>query len=187
MESDRIRWDEKYKQGPYPIEVSPIVSAYSYLANKGYALDIAAGRGRNSLFLANQGFIVDAIDISHVGLSEIRGKSQNINTIQQDLDLFQPAPTFYDLVININFLKRDLYSKIISTLKVGGILIFQTFFYDPDRSESLPKKNINYYLKVNELLQEFSSLRIILYQENEEKTLDGTMQRVASLVGQKIK
>src|SRR3954453_21572120 len=37
----------------------------------GRALDIAAGRGRNSLFLAELGFDVDALDVSDVAVEPI--------------------------------------------------------------------------------------------------------------------
>ena len=37
----------------------------------GRALDIAAGRGRNSLFLAELGFEVDAVDVSDVAVETV--------------------------------------------------------------------------------------------------------------------
>ena len=74
-QTDRQRWDARYRDGAYEQRAWP--SAYlqqcvpliapTQLGVR--ALDIACGRGRNSLYLAQQGFAVDAVDVSSVAIA----------------------------------------------------------------------------------------------------------------------
>ena len=81
MLKDRLKWNEKYQTASYPLEPAPILKNYIDLAGGRKALDIAAGNGRNALFLAEQGFTVDAVDISDSGLRLFAGKHPNIQPI----------------------------------------------------------------------------------------------------------
>ncbi len=82
MLQDRLKWNEKYQSENYPDEPAAIVKEYGQLASGIKALDIAAGNGRNALFLAGQGFAVDAVDISDAGLNLFAAKHPNIHPMQ---------------------------------------------------------------------------------------------------------
>jgi tellurite methyltransferase len=86
MWRDRIKWNEKYRQQDYPAEPSGIVKDFFGLAPGRTALDIAAGSGRNALFLAEHGFMVDAVDIAEEGLALVAGRHPAIRPICADLD-----------------------------------------------------------------------------------------------------
>ncbi|MBF8266363.1 MAG: putative pyridine nucleotide-disulfide oxidoreductase, class II, partial [Dehalococcoidia bacterium] len=60
------KWEQKYKGGEYTPNDNPSALLVEWLPNipRGRALDVATGMGRNALFLAQQGFAVDAVDIS---------------------------------------------------------------------------------------------------------------------------
>ena len=62
---DRERWDQKYAKDEfiYGKEPIPFLKAHASLLPKGKALDLAAGQGRNGVYLATQGFDVLALDI----------------------------------------------------------------------------------------------------------------------------
>ena len=64
MKEDKARWNEKYVSCPMPDGTSDILKENIHLAHKGKALDIACGMGRNTHFMADKGFDVDAVDIS---------------------------------------------------------------------------------------------------------------------------
>jgi 2-polyprenyl-3-methyl-5-hydroxy-6-metoxy-1,4-benzoquinol methylase len=76
MHPDRVKWNRKYRcrsaarRGP----AAEIVREFYALADRGRALDLAAGEGRNALFLAQKGFTVEALDISETGLRRIAGR-----------------------------------------------------------------------------------------------------------------
>ena len=62
--------EREIPQRVHPTEVASVVKRFYHLAPGKKALDIAAGNGRNAVFLTHKGFSVDAVDISEVGLAE---------------------------------------------------------------------------------------------------------------------
>ena len=164
MKQDRIKWNEKYLKESFPTEVASVVKKYSHLAPGKKALDIAAGNGRNAIFLAQKGFSVDAVDISEVGLSEFASKHPNINAICADLDQFEIATAHYDLILDVKFLNRRLFPFIQEGLKPGGIVIFHTLLGSTN-IKSTPEHCRDYLLQPNELLHAFLAMRIIYYRE----------------------
>lgn len=181
MRQDRLKWNEKYRSKDYPDQPAAIVEQYCGPAGGKTALDIAAGNGRNSLFLARQGFTVDAVDISDEGLAQFAGKHPGIRPVCADLDDFDIPANRYDLIINIKFLNRRLFPYILEGLTPGGLLIFQTLL-EPPGQEKDPTVCRDYLLRENELLHAFLSLKIVLYREAEETHHDETAP-MASLVG----
>jgi SAM-dependent methyltransferase len=184
MLEDRLKWNEKYRNKNYSEEPAAIVKKHVELAGGRNALDIAAGNGRNALFLAKQGFVVDAVDISDAGLAQFAEKHPGIHPICADLDDFDIPANRYDLIVNIKYLNRRLFPYITEGLTKGGVLIFETFLASPDGTMEraiCPE----YLLQENELLHAFSSLKIVLYQEAEKTDHDETAY-LASLVGIKI-
>ena len=180
MLPDRLKWNQKYETEHLSDEPSSIVKEYFMLAGGKKALDIAAGNGRNALFLTDQGFAVDAVDISDVGLNLFAGKHESVRPVCADLDNFDITPKRYDLIINIKYLSRRLFPYIREGLKRGGILIFQTFLDLPDAGTEQPHCR-DYLLRENELLHAFLSLRIIYYSEGKETSRDDAIN-LATLV-----
>ena len=185
MKDDEIRWNDRYRNGKYPSTVSDEVKSYYHLANPGKALDIAAGNGRNALFLAENGFQVDAVDISGVAIEIIQAQNPAVNCYHVDLDSYIPESDGYDLIININFLDRALFPHIKKALKKDGILIFKTFLDSRFYSQNQHNIRRDHYLKSNELLQAFIDLQIVLYKEEDVVLLNGQKRESASIVARK--
>ena len=178
MLQDRLKWNERYQTEKYPQAPSAIVKKYATLARGKKALDIAAGNGRNAIFLADQGFRVDAIDIADAGLSLFSGQHRHIHTICADLDTYDIRANHYNLIVNIKYLNRRLFPYLKAGLVPGGVLIFETFL---DKTQVNSKDHADYYLRQNELLHAFLSLNILLYREAEKQT-DDDATWLASLV-----
>jgi SAM-dependent methyltransferase len=174
-DTDRIKWDAKYRDKPISAEPSGIIAKYWHLASSGRALDIACGNGRNSIFLAQNGFTVDAVDISTVATDHLAGQYSNIRVHCEDLDSWKIPQNHYEFIVNIRFLDRNLFPQIQAGLKVGGVLIFESF---------LNGETDKYCLKTNELLHAFSNFRIIYYEEKETDHGE-RYDHMASLVAQK--
>lgn len=179
MNEDRTRWNKKYRAGDYPSEPSAIVRDYHHLAPGPRALDIAAGSGRNSVFLARQGFRVDAVDISEVGLGLVPPGLAGVRAICADLDAFEIPARHYDLIVNVLYLNRRLFPQMIEGLRPGGVLIFETLLI-PDETERRHRRE--FYLLENELLKSFLRLQILHYYETPEADRRGH-KALASLVG----
>jgi 2-polyprenyl-3-methyl-5-hydroxy-6-metoxy-1,4-benzoquinol methylase len=173
MESDRIKWNQRFEsEGTYlGKKPSPFlareIERILRLAPGKRALDIACGEGRNSLFLAQQGFRVTALDISDVGLAKAakwadeRGLTVDFQEV--DLDGYRFTDQF-DLIINFNFLLRDLIPEELCALTPGGLLIIDTIMESP---HLLGTHNPDYFLRRGELQHICESLdgEIIFYEE----------------------
>jgi SAM-dependent methyltransferase len=182
MIEDKERWNIRHVDKPMPHYVSPTLEKYIKEANVGRALDVACGTGRNTHFLADLGFVVDAVDLSDYALSCIR-EDANINKQEVDLDIYNIEET-YDLIININYLNRRLMPQMLSSLKEGGVILFETFISAHDVPEK-GSMNPDFLLNTNELLRSFIDLDIIYYEEKDIVNLRGEDARLASLVARK--
>ena len=181
MESDRQRWNRKYRhRDDAPEPVAPIVAKYFRLAPPGRALDIAAGNGQNAHFLAENGFVVTAVDISDVALSALTGIHPRLHPACLDLDRWDPPKNRYQLVINLHYLNRRLFSPITETLVAGGVLIFETFI-DPPPGRGEATHCPDYLLKENELRRAFAAMKTVFYEESTRPTALGEA-KMASLV-----
>ncbi len=179
-------WEIQPGRAPWSIIPGRDIPTRSSCYSTGRALDIATGKGRNALFLAEKGFTVDAIDISEVGLQQARRQAEKrrltLNLMQADLASFEFPDSTYDLILNINFLLRSLVPKMKKALRPGGHIIFDTYLVD-QQALGHPR-NPAYLLNHNELLDLFRGFRILCYQEGKFFT-DGKESFRAELLGQK--
>jgi SAM-dependent methyltransferase len=190
LKSDQKRWDKRFrgKEFAFGKEANPFLRRHIRLLPKGKALDIAAGEGRNAVFLAQHGFDVDAVDISEMGLRKTQKLSKKmgikIHTILVDLNTYQIGKNQYDLIANFYFLNRRLIPGIKKGLKKGGRVIFETYLLEQRTLGTGGPKNPRYFLKLNELLKFFKGFRILLYREGIYK--EGRKRKaIASLIAEK--
>jgi len=167
---DQVRWDRQHAEThgaePPSTLLRQILESDGWQCPPGRALDIAAGKGRNALYLAERGFEVVAVDISKVALDVARRHAEqtHLEVDFQQLDLERSFPQGeYDLILNINYLQRSLIPKIKTALRVGGHVIFET--YSIDQQVIGHPKNSNYLLAHNELLTHFRDFRVLYYRE----------------------
>ena len=191
MKSDQKRWDERFGREDFAFgkKANPFLKRHIALLPKGKALDIAAGEGRNAIFLSQQGFDVDAVDISRMGLRKAQKLAQEIgvkiHTVCTDLDTYPIKMEQYDLIANFYFLKRSLIPKIKKGLKKGGKVIFETYILEHRNIATSGPKQAKYFLKPNELLKFFDGFRILRYREGIFKE-GGRKKAIASLIAEKI-
>lgn len=165
MDGDRLKWNAKHLSRIGPQSPSAIVTKFIPSVPPGKALDIAAGRGRNALYLARKGFEVDAVDISDQGLRSLTGKNPAVHPICADLDQFDIAENRYQLIISIRYLNRRLFPQMIRGLRTGGTLIFETFLENGLQDDQHPCCR-DHFFRANELLHAFLSLNIRYYEEH---------------------
>ena len=187
---DQKRWDEKFRRKKYALgtEANPFLRKYIRLLPRGKALDVAAGEGRNTVFLAQHGFDVEAVDISKEGLSKARKlarvKSVKIKTFPADLDHYPIAKERYDLITDFYFLDRRLIPRIKKGLKRGGRVVFETYLTEHSNICREGPRNPRYLLKPNELLTLFGGFRILFYREGIFRE-GGKKKAIASLIAEK--
>jgi tellurite methyltransferase len=176
VSDDRRRWEERYATGSCGPERAPseFLVAHADLIH-GRVLDVAAGSGRNALFLARRGNAVDAIDISFTGLRSARAAAAaagiEVRAVQADLESFPLPVALYDAVINIRYLQRALFTPLQRTVKPGGIILFETFLI-AQQAFGHPR-NPAHMLQPDELRRAFAGCEIVLYTEGLVHGADG--------------
>jgi tellurite methyltransferase len=185
-EDDRQQWDSIYNTHAYVFGTEPAAFLKDHINRLpiGRALDIAMGEGRNAVYLAKKGFIVDGVDISEVGLKKARLLARDnhvmINTIDADLNTYTIKPESYDVILNIDYLQRSLIPQIKRGLKHGGVVVLEN--YTVKQLENTGGKAIprNFLLEEGELQKLFKDMKVLVYRETD----DGKDAR-ASIIAQK--
>ena len=133
-------WDARFG-GPdflFGTEPNAYLASHRALLEAGKsALAVADGEGRNSVWLARQGLLVDAFDISPVGVAKAdelaRRAGVSVNLHVCDCDSWDWQPEAVDVVaaVFVQFagpeMRRRLFAGIVATLKPGGYLILQGY------------------------------------------------------------
>jgi SAM-dependent methyltransferase len=136
LDAERQDWDEVYAEGkafnPQPSRfLVEIVKGRA----PGVALDVAMGQGRNSLYLASQGWHVTGIDVSNVALSMARlvatERKLSIDALWADADTWDYGLEKWDLVAMI-YAGCDArrVAMLRKALKSGGLAVVEGFHKD---------------------------------------------------------
>lgn len=173
-DADLQRWEKKYAGQTAADSVSPdpwLVRCCSQVPQptgpgQRRALELACGTGANAVWLAQQGWFVDAVDISpralELTLQLAESSSVSVNTITADLDDWTPDSRVYDLISVFRFLDRRSLPRIVSAgLKPGGWLVFETFSQQHLRRDDNHLRNPEFTLHADEPRAMFPDLDVI--------------------------
>ena len=169
MNDTRKKWDRIYqgKEGPPARPSRVLVENEHLLPGGGTSLDLACGLGGSALFLAERGFESHAWDVSQVAIDRLadRGKELGleIDGAVRDIVMEPPGEGAFDVIAVSHFLDRRIVPALISALRPGGIIFYQTF--TRHRVLGGGPQNDDFRLADNELLQLFSGLRLLVYRE----------------------
>ena len=112
-------------------------------------LEIACGNGRNTRFLADLGCRVTAVDINLMPQT-----FPGVKFVKADIEK-DPWPfeeSAFDVVVGIHYLWRPIFPQLFSSLKQGGLFLYETFTEEQFLSAGRPK-NPEHFLRVGELLE----------------------------------
>ncbi len=128
------KWDRRYaeKERVWPEEPSPVIVEETRGLSPGRALDLAAGEGRNALYLARQGWEVTAVDFSDVAVQKGKKFASRVEAEIEwnvaDLNDYYPPEEQYDLV-TILYLHMpweemaEVIYRASAAVKHGGIFL----------------------------------------------------------------
>ena len=169
-EAAREKWDRRYGAQAFDphLEPIPFLRDHLDLSTEGRALCLAAGNGRNAVYLAERGFQVDAVDISAAGLrlcrllAETRGVT--LRPILADLEDWPMGEHKYDLITKFYYYQPQLFERIRSALRPGGRLMFQTFSQGQLAFPRGPR-NPDHLAKPEDILPRIRGLRLRFYED----------------------
>lgn len=116
-------WNTRFKERKLNLgkQDEKLESDMNFFNNKGKVLDVACGDGRNSIFLAKQGYYVEAIDFSEEALLRLK----------------------YDLIIINHYrLVKSSYSNLQKHLKEDGLLWVNGFCKVPVDNPRITSNNL---------------------------------------------
>jgi 2-polyprenyl-3-methyl-5-hydroxy-6-metoxy-1,4-benzoquinol methylase len=131
---DAQAWDERYRASEllWTAEPNRFLVEHAGDLPVGRALDIAAGEGRNAVWLAREGWEVTAVDFSPVGLAKGRQLAEAhavaVEWVQADVTTWEPEPAAYDLVIVLYLQlpaaqRTTVYQRAAAAVAPGGRLL----------------------------------------------------------------
>lgn len=139
--SDAARtWNQRFSRDDYIFGEEPNVYLREQLGRlkpAGRVLCVADGEGRNSVWLARQGFAVDAFDIAERGVAKARQLAARAGVEVAfevaDCDGWRWPRSHYDAVaaIFVQFadpaMRARLFERIVAALRPGGVLVLQGY------------------------------------------------------------
>jgi cyclopropane fatty-acyl-phospholipid synthase-like methyltransferase len=186
-------FDDLYRQKEDYFSFEPVKlleQNYHNLDKSRPVLDVGAGTGRNAIFLARQGFKIDAVEPSYVGVDIMRNKAEReelkINSYICGFADFSPQSGPYSGILLLGLLQLLSWDEIgllmrkIRTWTSDGSLVFVTAWttidpaYERRKAEleavgrnsfMNPDGNLTTYLEQNEILGLFEEFDIINHHE----------------------
>ena len=132
-------WDQRYSEAGYAYGTGPndfVREQAHRIPAGGKVLCLAAGEGRNAVFLAEKGFDVTAVDLSSVGLGKAQTladeRGVSIRTIRADLATFDLGTDRWDGITSVFAhvpvpIRERLHGSVASALRSGGCLILEAY------------------------------------------------------------
>ncbi|MCF8260127.1 MAG: class I SAM-dependent methyltransferase [Melioribacteraceae bacterium] len=186
-------WNKRYSEPQYSYGAEPNQFLKENLAGikPGKALFIAEGEGRNAVYAASLGWVVDAVDFSEEGKRKAdllaTEKGVKINYVVEDLENYNFTPDHYDLVVYIfvhlhHDLKREIHQRSISSLKKDGLIIMEVFEIDQLKYSSGGPKTKELLYSLSEIAEDFINLDFQSFSKEEVELGEGKYHQGRGMV-----
>ncbi|WFR58761.1 class I SAM-dependent methyltransferase [Anaerocolumna sp. AGMB13025] len=158
-------WDDKFKiRGQELMQPEGrMVKDMAYFPKEGKILDLACGDGRNTIFLAELGYQVTAVDFSNIAVERLKQfalqKQLEINVQQKNLSeegAYLDLGKFDVILINHYRLESNFYPVLEGHLKQDGILWINGFCEIPDfrgMTSLICENKINYEIGMRKFIR----------------------------------
>lgn len=131
----------------------------------GKALDVSMGQGRNTIWLAQQGWDVTGFDPADKALAEAKARAASLGvTIKTEVatdDTFDFGENRYDLILLSYAGCAENAERVQKALKPGGILVVEAFHKDSLKAMKIGGSICG----TGELPHAFQGLRTLHYEE----------------------
>jgi len=151
-----------WQPSPFLERVAPMLPA------QGSVLDLAAGCGRESVWMASRGHTVHAWDHAPEALerAEALAEREGVRLQTRVVDLERtplPDPGTHAVVMVFRFLHRAILPWIAAAVAPGGMLVYETFAKGQERF-GRPRQPRFLFLP-GEIAESFPGLRTVVHEE----------------------
>ncbi len=184
-----VDWDKRYREGFYAGQYRhhPLIERFAPLMPLDKpVIDIAAGQGRDVIFLSRRGLHVYGLERSREAIKLARqAAAENgveVSMVLGDAEHLPFKRGTAGVVTVFYFLLREIMDELVAMLTPGGLLVYETF--TKRQNEIDRPRNPRYLLEDGELLAYFRGLELLFYEEGIFDTHD-KQRALARFVGRK--
>jgi SAM-dependent methyltransferase len=144
-------------------------------------LDIACGHGRHARWFARRDCHVTAVDVDPACTASLAAEP-GVEFLEVDLEsgAWPFAGRQFDAVIVVHYLHRPLLPRLTEVLAPGGVLLYETFARGNEQFGR--PRNPDFLLRPRELIEAFSELRIVAFEDGYVASPHPAMiQRIAAV------
>lgn len=180
----REMWNQRYGNEEYVYGIAPndFLKENAHLIPKGRVLCVADGEGRNSVFLAEQGWDVTAVDISEAGVAKSRALAESrsvaVDAHVADIMDFDLGTERWTGVVSIfahmpKAIRQVLHQRLIGALAHGGLFILEAYTPDQIGRGTGGPSTAELMMTAAQLEEELAPLEIIHSQEITRDIVEG--------------
>lgn len=169
---DKAYWNNYYENNLSEMEKAPSTFLVEHLDSlkKGKVLEIACGAGRNAIYMAGKGFVVEATDFSDVAITKAQNKAKadgkEVDFKTQGLDFFLMPIQKYESVVVVDYkCSGRLLDEIKKGLVVGGTILVEAYTYNHLKHNTGTEIEIEECYKPFELCKLLKDWNLLFYDE----------------------
>ncbi|QSX34152.1 class I SAM-dependent methyltransferase [Shewanella avicenniae] len=177
-------WDEIFNSDRYVYGTEPnqFLAENVQQLPKGKVLCLADGEGRNSVFLAKQGYQVTAVDLSKVGLEKAAklAASQGVAVeyIHADLAEFEFGTEQWDAIVSVfchlpSSLRQQVHQRALQGLKPNGVFLLEGYTPRQLAFGTGGPKMLDLLMEPDAIAAEFAEANILQLAEIERDIIEG--------------
>ncbi len=179
-------WNARYGSGDgyvYGTKANDFVAAMAANIPEGPVLCLAAGEGRNAVFLAERGHEVTAVDLSTVGLEKTaalaRARGVEVTCVEANLMDFDLGEGRWAGITSIwahtpADVRKAVHAQLATALRPGGVLILE--HYRPQQIElGTGGPPVSMFLPtLRDLRVELAEIELVIAQDTMREIAEGS-------------
>jgi SAM-dependent methyltransferase len=194
-------WDERYGASEFAYGTEPndwVREQADRIRPGGPVLCLAAGEGRNAVFLAAKGHAVTAVDQSAVGVEKAaqlaRDSGVEITTVVADLAHHDLGRNVWAAITSVYAhmpvaVRGDLHRRVVEALAPGGIFILEAYTerqLDMPGLGGPPATRREMFMSLAALREELMGLELVVGREVDRHVSEGRHHQGESAVVQVV-
>jgi len=193
-------WDERFSSSEYKYgkDANEFIRSNFHLIPKGKVLSIGEGEGRNSVFLAQQGFKVTALDYSTEGLKKTeklaKENSAEVELIHADVTEYNFEQNDWQGIVSIfchldKYNREKVHKECVNALSTNGIFLLEAFSPNQLKYATGGPKSLELLMELEDVKKELIGLEFLKSQELVRELFEGLLHKglgsVIQIIGEK--